>query len=53
MIVKWTTAAELDRMDVMDCIAEDSVRAVLEMDDLFGAAAARPLESLIRLGMRL
>ncbi len=41
MIVKWTTAAELDRMDVMDYIAEDSVRAALEMDELFGASAAR------------
>lgn len=41
MIVKWTTAAELDRVDVMDHIAEDSVRAALAMDELFGAAAAR------------
>lgn len=41
MKVRWTPEAEQDRAAIMDYIAGDNPRAALEMDELFGAAAAR------------
>jgi len=39
--VRWTSQAELDRVDILTYIAGDNVRAAIAMDELFGSAAAR------------
>lgn len=41
MKVRWTSQAELDRVDILTYIAGDNVRAAIAMDELFGSAAAR------------
>lgn len=44
MRVLWTLAAEQDRADIVDFIAQDYPRAAIRMDELFGAAVARLVE---------
>jgi toxin ParE1/3/4 len=39
--VHWTPEAELDRLEVFDYIAGDNPIAAIQMDELFGGAAAR------------
>lgn len=41
MKVRWTPAAERDRIDVFDYIEADNPRAAAKMDEIFGSAAAR------------
>ena len=41
MRVLWTLAAEQDRADIVDYIAQDNPRAAILMDELFGAAVGR------------
>ncbi len=41
MNVQWTPEAELDRLEVFDYIADDNAAAAIQMDVLFGEAAAR------------
>ena len=38
MRVLWTLAAEQDRADIVDFIAQDNPLAAIRMDELFGAA---------------
>ncbi|WP_343698754.1 type II toxin-antitoxin system RelE/ParE family toxin [Caulobacter sp.] len=40
MRVRWTGSARLDRLDIMDYIAAESLRAAIRMDQLFSEAAA-------------
>lgn len=44
MRVLWTLAAEQDRADVVDYIAQDNLLAAIRMDELFGAAVGRLAE---------
>lgn len=44
MRVIWTPEAQQDRTDVWDSIAADNPHAAAQMDELFGAAAARLAE---------
>ncbi len=41
MKVIWTSEAERDRIEVVNYIATDNLRAAAKMDELFGLAAAR------------
>ena len=41
MKVRWTSQAELDRVDILAYLSDDNVRAAIAMDELFGSAAAR------------
>lgn len=41
MNVIWTPEAEQDRIEVVNHIAADNLRAAAKMDELFGLAAAR------------
>jgi plasmid stabilization system protein ParE len=47
--VIWTPEAEQDRIDIFAYIASDNPRAAVQMDELFGIAAAR-LSSHPRMG---
>ncbi|MES8604989.1 type II toxin-antitoxin system RelE/ParE family toxin, partial [Cutibacterium acnes] len=40
----WTLAAEQDRADIVDFIAQHNPRAAIRMDELFGAAVGRLAE---------
>lgn len=44
MRVLWTLAAEQDRADIVDFIAQHNPRAAIRMDELFGAAVGRLAE---------
>jgi len=44
MRVLWALAAEQDRADIVDFIAQDNPHAAIRMDELFGAAASRLAE---------
>lgn len=44
MRVLWTLAAERDRADIVDFIAQDNPFAAIRMDELFGSAAGRLAE---------
>jgi addiction module RelE/StbE family toxin len=44
MRVLWTLAAEQDRADIVDYIAQDNPLAAIRMDELFEAAAGRLAE---------
>lgn len=44
MKVVWTLAAEQDRTDIVDFIAQDNAIAAIRMDELFGAAVGRLAE---------
>ena len=44
MRVLWTLAAERDRADIVDFIAQDNPLAAIRMDELFGAAVGRLAE---------
>jgi len=39
--VRWTVAANQDRAEIIDYIAEENPRAALKMDELFSEAAAK------------
>jgi addiction module RelE/StbE family toxin len=39
--VIWTPEAERERLEIVNYIAADNLRAAVKMDELFGAAAAR------------
>lgn len=41
MKVIWTPEAERERLEIVNYIAADNLRAAVKMDELFGAAAAR------------
>lgn len=41
MRVLWTLAAEQDRVDIVDYIAQDNPLAAIRMDELFEAAVGR------------
>lgn len=44
MRVLWTLAAEQDRADFVDFIAQDNLLAAILMDELFGTAVGRLAE---------
>ncbi|WP_395141860.1 type II toxin-antitoxin system RelE/ParE family toxin [Schlegelella aquatica] len=44
MRVLWTLAAEQDRADIVDFIAQHNPRAAIRMDEFFGAAVGRLAE---------
>ena len=44
MRVRWTLAAEQDRIDIIDYIALDNPVAAVRMDEVFSSAAARLAE---------
>jgi len=44
MRVLWTLAAEQDRADIVDYIAQDNPLAAIRMDELFEAAVGRLAE---------
>lgn len=44
MRVLWTLAAEQDRADIVDFIAQHNPRAAIRMDEIFGAAVGRLAE---------
>lgn len=44
MKVLWALAAEQDRADIVDFIAQDNPRAAIRMDELFEAAVGRLAE---------
>lgn len=44
MRVQWTLAAEQDRADIIDFIAQDNPLAAVRMDEVFAAAAGRLAE---------
>ena len=44
MRVRWTLAAEQDRIDIIDYIALDNPVAAVRIDEVFSAAAARLAE---------
>lgn len=44
MKIRWTLAAEQDRADIVDFIAQDNPLAAIRMDEIFSAAVGRLAE---------